>query len=96
VVNVSRARASGDVSVRLGAARGFKPANWSEWQVVTLGAVADANADSETAVFRVSLAGADDQFVEATTLDGDIGENLALAASGSAISSARRTRVRSS
>ena len=74
--------------VKTGATRSFTANNWNAWQVVTLAANADANAAAETATFRISAPGAVDQFVTATTLDGEIGENLALAASGTTISGA--------
>ncbi len=88
-VMVTVARSSGDASIAVanGSVRYFKSSNWSAWQVVTLTAPDDGNTDSETATFQVSLAGADDRFVTAATLDDDIGENVALAASGTLISS---------
>jgi hypothetical protein len=80
-------RVDGDESLRVqsGAVRAFTPQNWDVWQSVTLAAGLDDNAESETATFRVSAPGAADAFVTATTLDGDIGENLALAANGTLI-----------
>ena len=80
-------RVDGDESLRVqsGAVRAFTPQNWNVWQSVTLAAGLDDNAESETATFRVSAPGAADAFVTAETLDGDIGENLALAANGTLI-----------
>jgi len=79
-------RVGGDgVALRNGATRSFKAANWSTWQVVTLEAPADDNDAPETATFRISAPGMADQFVQATTLDDDVGENLALSANGSQI-----------
>jgi len=79
-------RVDGDgIALRSGATRSFKAANWSAWQVVTLEAPADENDAAETATFRISAPGMADQFVQATTLDDDVGENLALSANGSQI-----------
>ena len=86
LVTFTVARVAGDgISVSGGASRTFKPSNWSTWQAVTLAAEDDGNSEPESAVFRVSASGMADQFVEATTLDDDIGENLALAAGGAQI-----------
>ena len=75
--------------VKAGATRSFTANNWNAWQAVTLAANADANAAAETAAIRISAFGAADQFVTATTLDGDLGENLALASGGATISGMR-------
>ena len=85
-VAVARRAGSADLVVQAGAALTFTPANWSAWQLVTLAANADENADGETALFRVAAPGVADRFVEATALDDDIGENRALASFGSTIS----------
>ena len=86
VVSVDRSGGDSNLAVQSGAVRTFKPANWSTWQAVTLAAGEDANADDETATFRFSSPGLADQFVDATALDDDIGENLALASGGATIS----------
>ena len=86
VVDVSRSAGEANVRVKCGAPLTFTPSNWSEWQVVTLAANEDVNADNETATFRISTPGVPDRFVGATVLDDDIGENLALASSGTTIS----------
>ncbi len=79
-------RVSGDaVSIQSGATRSFKASNWNVWQPVTLAAGEDDGAEPETATFRVSAPGMADQFVVATTLDDEIGENLALSSGGSQI-----------
>ena len=83
-VDVSRSAGNTNLSLQSGAALTFTPADWDEWQAVTLAAPADGNGDDETATFQISSPGVEDRFVEATALDIDIGENLAL--SGSAIS----------
>ncbi len=93
VVDVARTSGAESLEIASGASLTFKPSNWSTWQVVTLTAPDDANAVGETTVFRVSLAGADDQFVTATALDDDIAENLALASSGTTISGTRGYRL---
>ncbi len=95
LVTVSVARDSGDAGLTIqgGATRTFKASNWSTWQAVTLTNAADADADGETAVFRVSLPGRADQFVTATALDDEIGNNLALASAGSTIVGSRSSRV---
>ncbi|MGD9780799.1 MAG: MBG domain-containing protein [Kiritimatiellia bacterium] len=67
----------------------FTPANWSAWKPVTLEAAEDGNAGDETATFRISTEGVADGFVEATALDDDIGENIALLASSTTISGSR-------
>ncbi|NCA83528.1 MAG: hypothetical protein EOM72_12425, partial [Opitutae bacterium] len=84
-VAVARRAGSADLVVQGGAALTFTPANWSAWQLVTLAANEDENADGETALFRVSAPGVADRFVQATALDIDIGENRALASLGSTI-----------
>ncbi|HPT17149.1 MAG TPA: lamin tail domain-containing protein, partial [Kiritimatiellia bacterium] len=86
VVAIARSAGDAGLSIQDGATRNFKSSNWSSWQTVTLVEAADEDAADETATFQVSMSGADDQFVEATALDDDIGENLALATGGSAIS----------
>ena len=88
-VNISWSGGSTNIWIKGGAARTFKPTNWSAWQAVTLAAGADGNTNNETATFRISMAGAQDQLVTATALDGDIGENLALPAGGSALTGAK-------
>jgi len=75
--------------VKTGATRSFTPANWNAWQAVTLAAGDDANAAAETATFRIAAPGAVDQFVTATALDDDLGENLALASGGATIAGTR-------
>ena len=86
VVGVSRLAGDANLTVKSGAALVFKPSNWSNWQTVTLAAAEDANAAGETATFQVALPGAAARRVEATSLDDDVGENLALAANGTTIS----------
>jgi hypothetical protein len=85
LVRVDRVSGDETLSVQSGAVRAFTPANWDVWQSVTLAAAPDADAESNTATFRISAPGAEDSFVVATTLDGDIGTNVALASSGSTI-----------
>ena len=80
VVTISRATGEA-ITVQSGASRAFKPSNWSTWQAVSLAAVTDENTTAESASFRISVPGMDDRFVEAVTLDDDIGENLAPLAS---------------
>ncbi len=89
VVGVACAAESAGLSVKSGQALTFKPSNWNVWQPVVLAAEEDANAEDETASFRVSLSGAADRYVKATALDDDIGENVALASSGTSISGSR-------
>jgi hypothetical protein len=65
----------------------FKPSDWFAWRPVTLLAADDANTANETAQFIISGAGAADQFVTVSSLDDDgLGENIALAASGTTAS----------
>ena len=89
VVNIARSAGETNMTVKSGASRSFKSSNWDVWQAVVLAAAADANATNETATFRISMAGAQDQFVTATVLDSDIGENLARPASGSMLAGMR-------
>jgi hypothetical protein len=92
--DVSRSSGDDSISVQSGAAISFNSLNWSQWRPVTLVAPADGNAASETATFRVSAPGrAESVFVEAATLDDDIGENLALASGGSTIKTYKATRA---
>ena len=89
VVNVSRSAGSESISIQSGAPMTFNSTCWTNWQAVTLAQAADENADGETATFRISVAGAADQFVTATALDDDIAENLALASGGATIAKSR-------
>jgi len=91
-VNVSRTSGDDSIVVRHGASRTFNSSTWNTWQVVTLGQDDDENAASEEATFQISSEGLESLFVTATTLDDDIGENLALGASGSTISGFRASR----
>jgi hypothetical protein len=81
-VMVTREPESGSTNVTIlsGSSRSFKASNWDLWQVVTLVAPEDADAIGETAVFRVSVPGADDQFVNVprcwTTRSGEPGAGL--------------------
>ena len=92
VVGVSRSAGDESLTVQSGAVRTFSSTNWSVWQAVTLAQAADANTANETATFAVSLAGVEDQFVAATALDDDLGENLALASGGTLISGTLATK----
>ncbi len=85
-VTVGRSEGSADLSVQVGGTLTFTPASWNAWQAVTLAAGADANAADETAIFRLSAPGTADRFLQATALDDDIGDNLALASGGTSIS----------
>jgi len=88
-VTVARVDGDANIVVQSGATRTFKASNGSTWQAVTFAAAADANATSETATFRISAPGEPDRFVEAATLDGEVGANLALAANGAAIAGSK-------
>ena len=94
IIPVSVVRSAGDESLTVqgGAALAFGPTNWSIWQAVTLAAPADANAVGETATILASAPGSLDQSVAATTLDDDIGANLALASGGATISGTMVTK----
>jgi hypothetical protein len=92
-IAVAVAHVDGDPGLRVASGEflQFTPANWNVWQAVTLAADPDDNADSETAAFRVSVLGGDEERqVVAASLDKDIGVNVALAASGSSISGGAR------
>ena len=88
-LGVARSEGAEGLSVRGSGTLTFTPANWSTWQLVTLVADADVDSDPETAIFRVGGAGVDSGYVQATALDDDIGENLALASGGATISGRR-------
>ena len=60
---------------------------------MTLVAAHDADAESETAVFRIVAPGLSDVLVTAATLDDDVGPNLALASGGATIAGIRATNV---
>ena len=92
-VTVARVEGDADVVIQSGAVRTFKASNWSIWQAVALAAGADDNAVDETATFRISAPGMADQFIQAVALDDDVGENLALASGGSAISGTRASQL---
>ena len=84
-VGAGRVAGAEGLTVKGGAALTFTPANWSAWQMVTLAAPEDGNEVGETATFLISATGSADRFVEATSLDDDIGTNLALATEGAFI-----------
>ena len=86
-VTVSIARSAGDESiyVQSNADLTFTTGNWATRQVVTLAQNADTNADYEYAEIKIAMAGRQDLNIEATALDDDIGENIALATSGTTI-----------
>ena len=86
VVAVARAWGSTNVAIRGASNLTFKSTTWSTWQTVTLVAANDADAESETAVFRITASGLSDVLVTAMTLDDDVGPNLALASGGATIS----------
>jgi hypothetical protein len=93
VAAVSRSSGATSLAVQSGAARVFTPANWNVWQAVTLSAAPDDNAENEQATFRISAPGFADRFVEAVALDGDIGDNLALASQGAVITGTQANRL---
>ena len=93
VVTVAPVSGDGGVTIQSGAARSFNLSNWNAWQAVTLAAAPDANAAAETAVFRISAPGYADQLVTATTLDDDLGPNLALAVAGATIKGTKASLV---
>ena len=86
VVVASRVAGDAGLTVKSGGALTFTPANWNAWRPVTLAAAVDENDEDETATIRLSASGLADQFVAATALDDDLGENLARTASGATIS----------
>ncbi len=96
VVEVAVSHSSGDEDIAIVGTTTtltFRSSDWSTWQAVTLTAPEDANAASESATFLVALAGADDVFAEAATLDDDIADNLASAAAGATLSAWRGYRL---
>ena len=89
VVTVARVEGDTNLTVKSGAVRAFKPANWDAWQAVVLAAGTDGNDANETATFRISAPGYEDTLVTAAVLDDDIGENLALPASGNTLTGSK-------
>ena len=89
VVSVARTSGSDSIAIASGASLTFKPSNWASWQAVTLVQADDGNTVGETATFQVSMTGVDTETVEATALDDDIADNVALASSGTTISGYR-------
>ncbi len=89
IASVTRSSGDEGVTVSAGSSLLFTAVNWATWQVVTLAATADGDTAARTATFRISGARISDQFVEATVLDDDFAENLALASSGTTISGVR-------
>ena len=93
VVSVARAWGSTNVAIRGASNLTFKSTTWSTWQTVTLVAANDADAESETAIFRITAPGLSDVLVTAATLDDDVGPNLALASGGATISGIQATNA---
>ena len=96
IVEVAVSHSSGDESIAIQGGTTtltFRTSDWSTWQAVTLTAPEDENSASEEATFRVALAGADDVFAEAATLDDEIGDNLASAAVGATLTAWRGYRL---
>ncbi|MGD9612550.1 MAG: MBG domain-containing protein [Kiritimatiellia bacterium] len=92
VVALSRVAGAEEIAIRSRTNWVFNSANWSIWQPVTLAAPNDANATSETATVQIAMAGLSTRFVTATTLDDDVGENLALASGGATIARINASR----
>jgi hypothetical protein len=88
-VRVDRLSGDAGIVVRSGDVRTFNALNWNIWQAVTLAADEDENDIGETAMFRISAPGHADSYVQATALDDDIGENLALVSAGATIKGTR-------
>ncbi len=93
IVRMAVTRSAGDagLTIQTEMALTFRSSNWSKWQAVTLAGTDDANPDNEEATFQISTLGMEDQYVSATALDDDIGENVALASSGSMIFGTKAT-----
>jgi hypothetical protein len=71
-VNIARASGDADLSLSSAASLTFTPANWNQWQTVTLQAAEDADADDGTAIFECSGTGIDTVTVTATEADNDL------------------------
>ena len=93
VVTVTPVSGDSGLTIQSGEVRSFNLSNWSTWQAVTLAAAPDENAAAETAVFRISAPGYADRLVTATTLDENIGPNLALAAAGATIKGTKASQI---
>lgn len=87
-VSVARVKGSTNLGVKGETVLTFKSSNWQIWQAVTLEAGDDANGDSEIADIRLLTSLGTAQFVRATSLDDDVGTNLAQVVGGSALSGA--------
>ncbi|MDY7226593.1 PQQ-dependent sugar dehydrogenase [Hyalangium rubrum] len=68
-VNVARASGDEDLSVESGAQLTFTPDNWNQLQLVTLGAVEDADATPDNATFTVSAQGLSSETVRVVSID---------------------------
>jgi len=94
MATVTVERVSGDASLSSPIPVYFRQDNWDSWRAGTILAAEDANTNSETATFRVTMPGADPVYVEARTLDIDgLGDNVALASSGATVSGETATRI---
>ncbi len=71
-VNVARASGDTDLSLVSAASLTFTPANWNQWQTVTLQAAEDADTDDGAAVFECTGSGIDTVSVNATEADNDL------------------------
>ena len=86
-VSVRRTAGSEDIALQGRTNWAFNTNNWSTWQTVTLEQGDDENLASEAATFEVVMTGVDPVAVDAASLDDDLGENLALATSGTTVAS---------
>ncbi len=71
-VNIARASGDADISLGSSASLTFSPANWDQWQTVTLQAAEDADTDDGTAIFECAGTGVDTVTVNATEADNDL------------------------
>ena len=92
LVYVTHDSGDANITIQNGTTRSFSAANWNAWQSVTLVAADDANTDSEEAVIKVASPGVASQYVTASSLDDDLGTDLALASGGATITGTKVSR----
>ena len=70
-VTVAKTSGDADVNVTAGASLTFTPANWNQFQTVTVSAAEDADRANDTAVFQVSSPGLTSYDVSVTAIDNE-------------------------
>ena len=92
LVYVTHDAGDADITIQNGATRSFDADNWDIWQTVTLVEADDGDAASEEATIKVATPGVAALYVTASSLDDDIGTDLALASGGATITGTKASR----